>query len=101
MKENLLPFHPLNLTSRAHSSASVNSWIADEDIDQGRIVGKNSTKEDPNDKRARLMNTAQRLGKRLIELDKKAEEIETARLSKIRQRSLTQIETTNTKEVIE
>jgi len=44
-----------------------------------------------------LLTTAQKLGKRLIEMDKKAEEIEAVRKSKIRQRSLTQVETTDVK----
>ena len=122
-------FYQIQAFSRTQSSASVNSWIADEDSDQGKTVRKNPTKEDPtgrssfgrdqpkedptekrsvgvnpskedpNGRRSRQLNPAHRLGKRLIELDRKAEKVETARLSKIRQRSLTQIETTNKEEI--
>ena len=85
--------------NRTHSSASVNSWITDEDLsDQGKTIRRNTTKEDPTDKRSRLMDTAHRLGKKLIELDKQAEEIDAIKKEKIRHRSLTHVETTKRKE---
>jgi hypothetical protein len=44
------------------------------------------------------MDTAHRLGKRLIELDKQAEELEQTKRNKIRQRSLTQVESSKIEE---
>ena len=46
------------------------------------------------------MDTAHRLGKKLIELDKQAEEIEAIKKDKVRHRSLTHVETTKRKDKI-
>ncbi len=45
------------------------------------------------------MDTAHRLGKRLIEMDKKAEELEKTKRNKLRQRSLTQVESSKIEDV--